>query len=114
MFPNRIRISKSASDQLKLLKQRSGLTPNILCRIALMLSIKRGVRLQHRTSDLGGLEFNLPTLFGEYTMLYECLLRQAYGKLGAKDAELLLAGHIDDGVMVLKAARNISDLASLR
>ena len=114
MFPNRIRISKSASDQLKLIKQRTGLTPNILCRLAIMLSIRRASLSKTNTAKLDGLEFNLSTLFGEHTALYECLLRQVYGDLSHKDAEMLLAAHTDDGVMVLKAARSLSDLISLR
>lgn len=114
MFPNRIRISKGASDQLKLIKQRTGLTPNILCRIAIMLSLRRDCLNKKSNAKLDGLEFNLSTLFGEHAALYECLLRQAYGELTQKEAEVLLASHADDGVMVLKAARSLSELTHLR
>lgn len=114
MFPNRIRISKGASDQLRLIKQRTGLTPNILCRIAIMLSVQRACLTKDSSAKLDGLEFNLITLFGEHTQLYECLLRQAYGELTQKEAEAVLAAHADDGVMVLKAARSLTELAQLR
>ncbi len=110
MFPNRIRISKGASDQLKLIKQRTGLTPNILCRLAIMLSLRRANLSKKNTAKLDGLEFNLSTLFGEFVLLYESLLRQAYGTLSQKETELLLSAHIDDGIMVLKAARTLSDI----
>lgn len=114
MFPNRIRISKTASDQLKQVRQRTGLTPNILCRIAIMLSLKRASLHKRANSKLDGIEFNLPTLFGEHVMLYESLFRQAYGNLSQKEAELLLTAHIDDGIVVLKAARSLSELTHLR
>lgn len=114
MFPNRIRISKSASDQLKLIKQRTGLTPNILCRIAIMLSLKRASLNKKYNAKVDGLEFNLSTLFGEHVALYECLLRQAYGELTQKEAEAILAAHADDGVMVLKATRSLTELTQLR
>lgn len=114
MFPNRIRISKGASDQLKLIKHKTGVTPNVLCRIAIMLSLRRACLNKKSNAKLDGLEFNLSTLFGEHTTLYESLLRQAYGDLNQKEAELLLAAHADDGVMVLKAARSLTELANMR
>jgi len=114
MFPNRIRISKGASDQLKLIKQRTGLTPNILCRMAIMLSLRRDCLSKKNSAKLDGLEFNLSTLFGEHVALYECLLRHSYGEPSQKEAEAILAAHVDDGVMVLKAARSLSELIQLR
>lgn len=114
MFPNRIRISKSASDQLKLIKQRTGVTPNVLCRMAIMLSLKRAGLAKKVNTKLDGLEFNASTLFGEHTVLYECLIRQVYGRVDQKEAERLLAAHVDDGVVVLKAARSLSELTHLR
>ncbi len=114
MFPNRIRISKGASDQLKLIKQRTGVTPNVLCRMAIMLSLKRDSVIKRSDTKLDGLEFNISTLFGEYVPLYECLLRQFHGALEQKEFEVLLAAHVDDGIMVLKAARSLSDLTHLR
>lgn len=114
MFPNRIRISKGASDQLKLIKQRTGLTPNILCRIAIMLSLQRARLTKDNNAKLDGLEFNLITLFGDHTQLYESLLRQEYGVLSQKEAEILLSAHVDDGVMVLRAVRSLTELTHIR
>ncbi len=114
MFPNRIKISKGASDQLKLIKQRTGVTPNVLCRMAIILSLQRAGLNKKNHAKLDGLEFNLITLFGEQTALYECLVRQTYGDLNQKEAEMILAAHVDDGIMILKAARALSDLTHLR
>ena len=42
MLPNRIKLSKNATDKLRYLKSKTGLTPNILSRIAIMLTIREG------------------------------------------------------------------------
>jgi DNA sulfur modification protein DndE len=111
VLPNRVHISKRASDQLKLLKSKTGVTPNILCRMALALSLEEKYNANPDTTDIAGSEFNLPTLLGEYGPIYEAILKQAYGRdLNPKEAELILAAHIDNGVEKLKRAKNVSDL----
>lgn len=110
MFPNRFRISKRATDTLKLIKGRTGLTPNILCRIALALSLRDGARDGEVKVDLEGSEFNTPTLFGDHHLVYECLIRQVHGALGAKDIQSVVAAHIDAGVDQLKRVRTLSDI----
>ena len=114
MFANRLRVTKTAGDQLKALKQRTSVTPNILCRIALAISLQRGKRFEAPAIDLIGREPHKTTLLGEHTVLYECLLRQIYGDQSEKNFEALLAAHIEDGISVLKAARCITDLARIR
>jgi DNA sulfur modification protein DndE len=113
MFPNRIHISKEASEHLKFLKGRTGVTPNILCRIALLLSLRDRRKCNPANTHLDGLEFNLTTLFASYAPLYECLLRQVYGQLHEKDAESLLAAHIDDGVKRIRAVKSLADLSQM-
>src|SRR5437868_1986794 len=75
MLPNRLRVSKQATDSLKQLKSRTGLTPNLLCRMAMTLSLEEGVAGGQRKTDLDGSEFNLPTLLGDHALAYECLIR---------------------------------------
>ena len=42
MLPNRIRISKKATDLLARMKGNTGLTPNILARLAIAHSLETG------------------------------------------------------------------------
>src|SRR5438093_12246246 len=98
MLPKRLRISKSATDTLKLLKARTGLTPNIICRIALVMSLEDGKTGGQRQVDQAGSEFNAPTLFGEFGLLFEALLRQAHGVLDPKACANVIAAHIDNGL----------------
>lgn len=110
MLPKRIRISKSAADTLKLLKARTGVTPNIVCRMALLISLESGKECGLKVTDAAGSEFNAPTLFGEYGLLVECLVRQVHGELDSKTTSAVLASHIDDGLEVLRKSRSLLDL----
>lgn len=112
MLPNRLHISKRATDQLKQLKSRTGVTPNILCRMALTLSLEEQHVANPDNTDLTGSEFNIVTLLGDGGPIYDALLKQAYGNLKPKQAELILAAHIDHGVDKLKRAKNVLDLIS--
>jgi DNA sulfur modification protein DndE len=110
MLPNRMRISKVATDNLKLLKGRTGLTPNIVCRMALLVSLEDGPRGGQRTIEQVGSEFNGPTLFGEFGLLFEALIRQVHGKLDTKQCASVIASHIDDGLERLRKSRSLLDL----
>ena len=110
MLPKRLRISKTATDNLKMLKSRTGVTPNILCRMALLLSLEDGPIGGRRTVDELGSEFNAPTLFGEFAFLFEALLRQVHGQVDTKEAASIIMSHIDDGIERLRKSRSLGDL----
>jgi DNA sulfur modification protein DndE len=110
MLPNRIRISKQAMDVLKVLKSRTGVTPNLICRSALVISLEDGAAGGERQTDLDGSEFNLSTLFGDYVQAYECLVRQVHGELEGRALNLVIAAHIDSGLDRLKKSRSLLDL----
>jgi DNA sulfur modification protein DndE len=110
MLPNRVHISKRATELLKQVKAKTGVTPNILCRIALTLSLEENHKANPKGTDLNGSEFNLPTLLGDASPLYEALIRQSHGILTSREAQLILAAHIDNGVDKLKRAKSVSDL----
>jgi len=78
MLPNRIKISKNATGKLRYLKSQTGLTPNILSRIAIMLAIREGSDLSNAgVGEMeGGQELNDTTLFGEYIYIYDILINQ--------------------------------------
>lgn len=111
MRPNRFRVTKGAADALKLLKTRTGVTPNILCRIALALSLERGKPTGRKPGELDGTEFNTPTLFGEHIQVYESLITQIHGELDAKQYTMAVAWHIERGLDQLKKCRTLLDLA---
>ena len=73
---NKIKISQDATQKLRLLKGRTGLTPNILCRIGFCLSLNEpGVPDLKKLAD-DGMEFNRYTLTGQYDVLFISLLKE--------------------------------------
>lgn len=78
MLPNRVKLSKKATGKLRYIKMQTGLTPNIVSRIAIMLAIKEGGDLSNAgVGELdGGQELNGGTLFGEYIYFYDVLINQ--------------------------------------
>lgn len=110
MLPRRMRISKNATDNLKVLKGRTGVTPNLICRMALLSSLQEGVRGGMNAPELLGSEFNLPTLFGEYVEAFEALIRHLHGDLDAKKCASVVASHIDNGLLKLRKSKTLLDL----
>ena len=77
MLPNRVTLSKVATDKLRYLKGGTGLTPNILARIAIMLALKDGNSLKNASvADADGQVLNRDVLFGEHVQVYEVLINQ--------------------------------------
>jgi len=71
---NRIILDKDTSYKLSVLKGRTGLTPNILCRFALMLSLKEKSNSEIKELDNEGQELSKHILFGEIEHLFNSLL----------------------------------------
>ncbi len=107
MHYSKLKISSDAASKLRTLRQRTGLTPNILCRFAVMLSLEEGPLKNTPTPDESGSEFNAYTLTGEYGGLFAAMLRWVEEGPAPKrplddDALLeLLRGHIHRGVGTL-------------
>lgn len=107
MHYSKLRISADATSKLRSLRQRTGLTPNLLCRIALSASLEEGRLGSAPIPDEDGSEFNAYTLTGEYGALFAALLRwveegpQPTTPLSDTDLLDRLRGHIHRGVGAL-------------
>lgn len=117
---NKLRISADATSKLRSLRQRTGLTPNLLCRIALMTSLEEGPLGGAAVPDEDGSEFNAYTLTGEYGALFAALLRWVEEGPGPDkpltDEALLdrLRAHIHRGVGTLSVrAKSPADILRL-
>ena len=120
MHYNKLRISSDATSKLRSLRQRTGITPNLLCRMAIMISLEEGPLGGAAIPDEEGSEFNAYTLTGEYGALISALLRWVEeGRSGDQqldDGALLvrLRGHIHRGVGTLAVrAKSPADLLRL-
>ena len=72
----RLRLSKDASNRLRFLAGRTGLTPNLLCRIGFCLSLAEPFIPNPDAYPEEEREFNRYTLLGEYDALFIALLKE--------------------------------------
>ena len=116
----KLKISTDATSRLRSLRQRTGLTPNLLCRMAVMLSLEEGPVGGGTLTDEGGQEFNAYTLTGEYHAMIAAMLRlveegDTGGKLSEEEQVARLRAHIHRGVATLavraKAPVDVARLA---
>ena len=98
------------------LKGRTGLTPNILCRIAFCLSLSEP-GLPEVNADSQGMEFNRFVLTGEWDSFYLALLKVRLMEDGLDSEEDLLPffkEHVERGVVLLyNRVKEFADLALL-
>lgn len=116
---NKLKISADATSRLRAIRQRTGLTPNLLCRVAIMLSLEQGPVGIPQTLDEDGQEFNAYTLTGDYNGLILAMLRfveeeSQGGRLEDDELLLRLRAHIQRGVATLSVrAKGPADLVRL-
>jgi DNA sulfur modification protein DndE len=116
MRVNKIRLSKDASERLKHLKARTGLTPNILSRFGFCLSLSDPAIPNPEQFADEDREFNRYTLLGEWDILYVSLLKQrlANDQITEEQLERQFLAHLNRGILALYGlVKNLSDLANL-
>jgi len=100
----KIKLSSKSQNLLGRLKARTGLTPNLLARFALCLSIKEKSSPNPKEYDKDGSEIEPSILFGEYEPLYLGLMRNRLekdGKSVEEDLNEMTRCHINRGVIAL-------------
>ena len=114
---NRLRLSDEFTYRLRNLKGRTGLTPNLLCRIGFCLSLHEPRIPDPDRYDEDGPEFNRSTLLGEWDDFIEALLRNRLIDDGLDvDEHFLpqLRAHMNRGAeMACGRIRDLSDVLSL-
>ena len=110
-------VSADSTQKLRTMKGRTGLTPNILSRLAITLSLREPGLGDPNSYATDGMEFNRYTLLGEYDSLVLALLRERCAADGMDiDTDLTpqLRAHINRGTEILYArVRSITDLVTL-
>lgn len=112
----KLRLTKDASNRLRFIAGKTGLTPNILCRIGFCISLAEPT--VPRLEDYGDedREFNRYTLLGEYDPLFVALLKQRSNDDGTDLTQLpeYFRAHMNRGVMLLQQrVRSLADIANL-
>lgn len=106
MHYSKLKISKDATSRLRSLKIKTHITPNLLCRYALMKSLEDGPLGDVPLPDQDGQEFNAYTLTGELTELLLALVssvEEHSSQESLPDDEVMarVRGHIHRGVGML-------------
>jgi DNA sulfur modification protein DndE len=112
----KIVLSSEASERLKQLKAKTGLTPNVLSRIGFCLSLAEPSVPDAMLYPEEDREFNRYTLLGEWDDLYVALLRQRLLQDGLPTDQLEdhFRAHLHRGVIALsKLAKSLPDLVRL-
>ena len=115
---NRIHISEDSRNKLSILKGRTGLLPNTLSRIGLMLSLAEVSEPELDADTTGGSEFNRFTLMGEWDPLIVALLEERGAVNGLEEDNNALIkyfrAHLNRGVRLLYGrVKRLEDLANL-
>jgi DNA sulfur modification protein DndE len=113
----RIPFTVEADSRLRLLKSRTGITPNILCRIGFCLSLEEpGIPFILPNDFKQGREINRYTLLGKDDQIYVALLavRLDGDGIPLTDINDMFLAHINRGVEVLTArVKTVCDLGFL-
>ena len=118
MTLNRIYVGDEVDLRLRILKARTGLTPNLLCRLGFCLSLAEpGIPDPKLYADGQAREFNRYTLTGQWDQFFFALLRERLVQDGLDpkaDMEVQFKAHLSRGVLLLyQRLRSLEDLATL-
>lgn len=113
----RLRFCKEADTWLRVMKSRTDITPNLLCRLGFCMSLEEpGVPDPKKYQEDSEREINRYTLLGEFEAVFVSLLRQRLARDGIKD-ELLddqFNAHMNRGVVLLQGRlKDLSELGDL-
>lgn len=98
----RVPFTKDADNKLRSLKAKTGLTPNILCRLAFCLSVEHSTEPPDVDMTERGREINRYTLFGEYETLFSSLLKVWRHEYSSKvEIDDLCIRHIHRGISLI-------------
>ncbi|MEW9502597.1 DndE family protein [Jeotgalibacillus marinus] len=100
----RLKTDSNTATTLKSLQSSTSMTPNILARLSIALSLKVPTIPELKSSDPDGLEFNRNTLTGDQDYFYKALIRQ-HSKRHVEEEEYfpgLYNAHLSRGCILLE------------
>lgn len=113
MLPNRMNLDKSTEDNLKRLKQYTGITPNVSARIAFFRSVESGFEYTPSEKKLdGSLVLDKITWLGETAFVTEQVLKMKYPNLEQKEFVAAWAAHVEDGIASIRNHKSVSSIAN--
>ena len=111
-----LKLSSEADGRLRRLYGRTGITPNLLCRLGFCLSVNESGDPKSDTSAEVERVIKQPVLLGGYDPLFISLLklRHPHGVRDSQQCEQLFSDHVHRGIMLLaNRVRSPSDVLAL-
>ena len=116
MLPNRVRLSTNATNKMQYFKSKTGITPNILSRIAIVLALKNDGDLKNAgVADSDGQVLDKSVLFGEHTEVYDVLINQyIHDNKIDLDIQKTITSLIEIGAHKMGHVKNLLDVCMLK
>jgi DNA sulfur modification protein DndE len=109
---SKLKLTKESSSRVRFLAGKTGLTPNLLCRLGFCLSLAEPGTPNPDDYPEEDREFNRYTLLGEYDSLFIALLKERHYQDGNEFAvEDAFRAHMNRGVLLLQ--RRLKDIGQL-
>lgn len=115
----RVRFCEEANQRLRYLKARTGITPNLLCRVGFCLSLDDPIVPDPTQFPVDSQrEIDRHTLTGQYDVLFLALLRERCVRdklpVEGKEFEEQFRAHMNRGVLLLfHRVKSLPDLCKL-
>lgn len=112
----KLRLTTEASNRLRFVAGKTGLTPNLLCRLGFCLSLAESSIPNPEDYPEQDREFNRYTLLGEYDALFVALLVERCRRDGIETLKLAdyFRAHMNRGIVLLQQrVKSIADLPQL-
>jgi DNA sulfur modification protein DndE len=112
----KLRLTTEASNRLRFVAGKTGLTPNLLCRIGFCLSLGEPSIPNPDDYPEEDREFNRYTLLGEYDGLFVALLTQRCYQDGVDLSRIsdYFRAHMNRGIVLLQGrVKSVGDMAGL-
>ena len=112
----KLSLTKDSSNRLRHLAGKTGLTPNLLCRLGFCLPLNEPTVPNPADYPEEDREFNRYTLLGEYDALFVALLRQRcqQQKLDVSELPDYFRAHINRGIaLIQRRVKGLPDILNL-
>jgi DNA sulfur modification protein DndE len=113
MLPNRMNLTKQTEEQLKKLKQSTGISPNVSSRIAFFRSMESDFKYLAASAKKldGSLVLDKVTWLGETQLVTELTLKLTYPELDDKETMAAWAAHVEDGIASLRNHKSLKSIS---
>jgi len=104
-------LKKETEEQLKKLKQFTGISPNVSSRIAFYRSIESDFRYSadNYIKPDGSMALDKVTWLGDTQLITELTLKLTYPELDGEEKMAAWAAHVEDGIASIRNHRALSN-----